>query len=205
MVPTIDAPQSPKSSAIKKGFFRRILPVLLITNVAIGVYVLVMTSKKEQRQRNEGSTTGDSTTVPPVTENVALPGKTSPAESIPVRVLPPIPEPEQRELFRWMLEEKRKVKPRKQRQRNEGSTTGDSTTVPPVTENVALPGKTSPAESIPVRVLPPIPEPEQRELFRWMLEEKRKVKPRSPSEKKKIDEEKALLKEILRAKSIPSL
>ncbi|KAG0490587.1 hypothetical protein HPP92_007450 [Vanilla planifolia] len=139
MVPTIDAPQSPKSSAIKKGFFRRILPGLLITNVAIGVYVLVMTSKKEQRQRNEGSTTGDSTSVPPVTGNVALPGKTSPAES-----------------------------------------------------------------SIPVRVLPPIPEPEQRELFRWMLEEKRKVKPRNPSEKKKIDEEKALLKEILRAKSIPS-
>ncbi|KAG0490582.1 hypothetical protein HPP92_007445 [Vanilla planifolia] len=47
---------------------------------------------KERATTEEWGSTRDSTTVPPVTENVALPGKTSPAESIPVRVLPPIPE-----------------------------------------------------------------------------------------------------------------
>ncbi|KAI3455548.1 hypothetical protein Pfo_012211 [Paulownia fortunei] len=51
----------------------------------------------------------------------------------------------------------------------------------------------------------PIPEDQQRELFKWMLEEKRKVKPRDAEEKKRIDEEKAILKQFIRAKSIPSL
>ena len=57
----------------------------------------------------------------------------------------------------------------------------------------------------PVKVWPPIPEHEQRELYKWILEEKRKVKPINSAEKKKIDEEKALLKQIIRAESIPSL
>uniref|UniRef100_A0A1D1ZJ61 Deneddylase UL48 n=2 Tax=Anthurium amnicola TaxID=1678845 RepID=A0A1D1ZJ61_9ARAE len=61
-----------------------------------------------------------------------------------------------------------------------------------------------PAE-VPKKVLPPVPEDEQRQLFKWILEEKRKVKPESSSEKKKLDEEKALLKQYIRAKSIPSL
>ncbi|XP_012076919.1 uncharacterized protein LOC105637874 isoform X2 [Jatropha curcas] len=50
----------------------------------------------------------------------------------------------------------------------------------------------------------PIPEDQQRELFKWILEEKRKVKPKDPEEKKRIDEEKAILKQFIRAKSIPS-
>lgn len=49
----------------------------------------------------------------------------------------------------------------------------------------------------------PIPEEQQREIFKWMLEEKRKVKPKDPVEKKQIDEEKAILKQLLLAKSIP--
>jgi len=57
----------------------------------------------------------------------------------------------------------------------------------------------------PAKVQPPIPEHEQRELYKWILEEKRKVKPRNPAEKKKIDDEKALLKQVIRAESIPSL
>lgn len=51
----------------------------------------------------------------------------------------------------------------------------------------------------------PIPENEQRELYKWMLEEKRKLKPKDPEEKKHIDEEKTILKQFIRAKSIPSL
>lgn len=57
----------------------------------------------------------------------------------------------------------------------------------------------------PVKVLPPIAEQEQRELFKWILEEKRKVKPSDRAEKKKIDDEKALLKQFIGAKSIPSI
>ena len=55
----------------------------------------------------------------------------------------------------------------------------------------------------PVQMQAPIPEEVQREIFQWMLEEKRKLKPKNPVEKKQIDEEKAILKQFLRAKSIP--
>ncbi|KAJ0249928.1 WAS/WASL-interacting family protein [Hirschfeldia incana] len=51
----------------------------------------------------------------------------------------------------------------------------------------------------------PIPEKQQRELFKWMLEEKRKVKPQNAEEKKKLDEEKAILKQFIGSKSIPTL
>jgi hypothetical protein len=37
------------------------------------------------------------------------------------------------------------------------------------------------------------------------LEEKRKIKPKDREEKKQIDEEKAILKQFIRAKSNPSL
>lgn len=49
----------------------------------------------------------------------------------------------------------------------------------------------------------PIPEDQQRELFKWMLEERRKVKPKNAQEKKRIDEEKAILKQFIGAKSLP--
>lgn len=55
----------------------------------------------------------------------------------------------------------------------------------------------------PVQIQAPIPEEQQREIFKWMLEEKRKLKPKNPLEKKQIDEEKAILKHFLRAESIP--
>lgn len=56
-----------------------------------------------------------------------------------------------------------------------------------------------------VVVREPIPENQQRELFKWILEEKRRVKPKDQEEKKRIDEEKAILKHFIRAKSIPVL
>lgn len=57
----------------------------------------------------------------------------------------------------------------------------------------------------PVIVRESIPENQQRELFKWMLEEKRRVKPKDQEEKRRIDEEKAILKHFIRAKSIPIL
>ncbi|KAF6152241.1 hypothetical protein GIB67_005895 [Kingdonia uniflora] len=56
-----------------------------------------------------------------------------------------------------------------------------------------------------VLVRDPIPEDQQRDLFKWILEEKRKVKPKDREEKIRIDEEKAILKEFIRRKSVPSL
>lgn len=57
----------------------------------------------------------------------------------------------------------------------------------------------------PKRVLPPLSEDEQRQLYKWMLEEKRKIRPRDAAEKNKINEEKVLLKEFIRAESLPRL
>ncbi|MCD7462547.1 hypothetical protein HAX54_048732 [Datura stramonium] len=64
---------------------------------------------------------------------------------------------------------------------------------------------TDPAPVQPAVVHEPIPEDQQREILKWILEEKRKVKPKDHEEKKRIDEEKAILKQFIRAKSIPSL
>ncbi|OWM72559.1 hypothetical protein CDL15_Pgr005028 [Punica granatum] len=50
-----------------------------------------------------------------------------------------------------------------------------------------------------------IPQDQQLELFKWILEEKRKIKPKDPEEKKRVDEEKAILKQFIRAKSIPNI
>lgn len=55
----------------------------------------------------------------------------------------------------------------------------------------------------PPKVQKPISEDEQRELFKWMLEEKRKVISKDSQEKKQIDDDKAILKQLIRAKSIP--
>ncbi|KAF2323550.1 hypothetical protein GH714_036044 [Hevea brasiliensis] len=62
-----------------------------------------------------------------------------------------------------------------------------------------------PTVSEPVKPHEPIPENQQRELYKWILEEKRKVKAKDPQEKKRIDEEKAILKQFIRAKSIPRI
>ncbi|KAF8045959.1 hypothetical protein N665_4179s0001 [Sinapis alba] len=61
------------------------------------------------------------------------------------------------------------------------------------------------AEPVVIKAREPIPEMQQRELFKWMLDEKRKVKPRNAEEKKKVDEEKAILKQFIGSKTIPSL
>ncbi|KAL3840819.1 hypothetical protein ACJIZ3_025410 [Penstemon smallii] len=85
------------------------------------------------------------------------------------------------------------------------STTPKSTSTPAavaaatVTETPVTPPVMQPAPRAP------IPEDQQRELFKWILEEKRKVKPKDAEDKKRIDEEKAFIKQFIRVKSIPSL
>ncbi|WCJ39549.1 hypothetical protein M5689_020530 [Euphorbia peplus] len=72
----------------------------------------------------------------------------------------------------------------------------------PVTEK---PISSSPTILEPLKPREPIPESQQRELYKWMLEEKRKVKPKDSEEKKRIDEEKAILKQFIRSKSLPTI
>ncbi|KAG6669185.1 hypothetical protein CIPAW_01G225600 [Carya illinoinensis] len=88
-----------------------------------------------------------------------------------------------------------------------------------VVEEIAIPASTNAATTAPVAEKPlplptiiesvksrkPVPQDQQRELFKWLLEEKRKVKSKDPDEKKRIDEEKAILKRFIQAKSIPSV
>ncbi|KAK2353074.1 WAS/WASL-interacting family protein [Trifolium repens] len=76
----------------------------------------------------------------------------------------------------------------------------DTTTAPVAETSVTL----QPTAN-PVIKREPIPENQQRELFKWILEEKRKIKPKDAEEKRRIEEEKALLKNLLRSKSIPSI
>ncbi|KAG2625317.1 uncharacterized protein LOC120700441 [Panicum virgatum] len=75
----------------------------------------------------------------------------------------------------------------------------------PSTASTSSAGKPAEPVTVPRKELPPIPEDEQHQLYKWILEEKRKVKPHNAAEKKKLDEEKALLKEFIRAGSLPSL
>lgn len=52
----------------------------------------------------------------------------------------------------------------------------------------------------------PVVSPEQqREVLEWVLQEKRKLKPQNKREKAQINEEKRLLKELLRGSQLPSL
>ncbi|XP_011628515.1 mitochondrial import inner membrane translocase subunit tim54 isoform X2 [Amborella trichopoda] len=81
----------------------------------------------------------------------------------------------------------------------------DEVTAPVVTKPVAVPEKVQTPLQAPPTVHEPIPEDQQRELFKWILEEKRKLKSKDPQEKKRIDEEKAILKQYIRAKSIPTI
>lgn len=82
------------------------------------------------------------------------------------------------------------------------TTVSTTTQTTPTTTEKPLP---LPTITEPVKLREPIPEDQQRELFKWILEEKRKVKPKDPEEKKRIDEEKAILKQFIRAKSLPRI
>ncbi|KAI3832439.1 hypothetical protein MKX03_020673 [Papaver bracteatum] len=83
------------------------------------------------------------------------------------------------------------------------SAPSSATTTAPISEQSV----TEPVKPTAQLVKPqtPIPAEQQRELYKWILEEKRKVKPTSAEEKKKLDEEKAILKAFIRSKSIPSI
>ncbi|KAL6331052.1 hypothetical protein AAG906_009480 [Vitis piasezkii] len=80
------APQPPKVSAVRR--YKLVWRLLLAANLALGAYMFVRATKKDADMDN-----GEAT-----------------MESLKVRE--PIPADQQLELFKWILEEKRKVKPK---------------------------------------------------------------------------------------------
>lgn len=70
--------------------------------------------------------------------------------------------------------------------------------------SVPIVSMTPPATIKSLKVQDPIPADQQFELFKWILEERRKVKPKDVEEKKRIDEEKAILKHFIKTKSVPN-
>ncbi|XP_030457478.1 uncharacterized protein LOC115678271 [Syzygium oleosum] len=84
------------------------------------------------------------------------------------------------------------------------SSTPVSTTVTTTTTATEKPVPV-PIITEPVKPREPIPEDQQRELYKWILEEKRKIKPKDREERKRLDEEKAILKQFIRAKSLPPI
>ncbi|KAH6830770.1 hypothetical protein C2S53_014928 [Perilla frutescens var. hirtella] len=96
-----------------------------------------------------------------------------------------------------------KVGPYKE-EKPESPTTSTSSSTTPASATAINEQPVTPPTVKPIQ-RPPVPEDQQRELFKWMLEEKRKAKPRDAEEKKRIDEEKAILKQFIRAKSLPTI
>ncbi|BAD44963.1 unknown protein [Oryza sativa Japonica Group] len=116
-----DPASPPEAPSAKKGvFMRRIFPFLLAANIFIGVYVFAKTYKRDQEKKN-AQTAAAAAAVVALSSPAAPAAETvdpTPPTPPPKRVLPPIPEDEQRQVYKWMLEEKRKIKPRNAAEKN---------------------------------------------------------------------------------------
>lgn len=116
------APPQPPSAA-KGVFMRRIFPFLLATNVFIGVYVFAKTYKRDQEKKNAEAAAAAAaaaalSTPASATAKAADPVPAPAPAPTPKIVLPPLSEDEQRQVYKWMLEEKRKIKPRNAAEKN---------------------------------------------------------------------------------------
>ncbi|KAJ3671150.1 hypothetical protein LUZ60_008576 [Juncus effusus] len=96
---------TPPPTGPSKGFLRRIFPLLLTVNLAVGVYVLTRTSqnpkKKEEQEDSQIAEKSSENKIPQTTPPVPAPVK---------KELPPITAEEKLELCKWILQEKRKIK-----------------------------------------------------------------------------------------------
>ncbi|GMH17611.1 hypothetical protein Nepgr_019452 [Nepenthes gracilis] len=108
---SVKPPAPPRESFARR--YKFLWPLLLTVNLAVGAYLFMRTKKKdvgEEDAPNAGSSSFSHTAAPtpPVPENPSLPLPV--AE--PLKLPEPIPENQQHKLFEWMLEEKRKIKPK---------------------------------------------------------------------------------------------
>ncbi|PAN30058.1 hypothetical protein GQ55_5G270800 [Panicum hallii var. hallii] len=112
-------PQAP--SAAKGVFMRRIFPFLLATNVFIGVYVFAKTYKRDQEKKHTEAAAAAAAAAALSSPASATAKAADPAPApapTPKIVLPPPSEDEQRQVYKWMLEEMRKIKPRDAAEKN---------------------------------------------------------------------------------------
>lgn len=91
--------------------------------------------------------------------------------------------------------------PKKKQIKEESSKAIEEVSPPPVETTTTVHEEPIfvPPPEVPMKVQEPVPEDQQRKLFKWMLEEKRKVKPQNRKAKQRVNEEKAI------PKSIPSI
>lgn len=106
----VPAPPKAPQPAVKGAFMRRVFPFLLATNVFIGVYVFAKTYKRDQDKKNAEAAAAADAAAALASPPAPIP---EPAEHAPPpkRVLQSLSQDEQRQIYKWMLEEKRKIKP----------------------------------------------------------------------------------------------
>ena len=93
-------------------------------------------------------------------------------------------------------------------QLNQGTVEPEHEKAKSAPEQAPVPVAAATTVAAPEWTLPPkvtISEEEQRQVLKWVLEEKRKVKAPNKAEKKRIDEEKRMLKQYLRSSHLPTL
>lgn len=187
MDPSPYGSEAPKEFATKR--FKLVWRALLISNLALGAYIFANARKKdmatvENKRAKHGTVNGEGTTSVKVedTEGAKL-RKIEDAEGAKTSKI------EDTQGSKTEKEEAKLIP--------ESFALSEFTVS---TEEPVFPIVTTQ----PVKVArKPIPEDEQRELFKWILEEKRKINPKDREEKKRIDEEKAILKQFIRAEKIP--
>lgn len=115
--PAPPPPPPPTAAEAKKGFMRRMFPFLLAVNAFVGAYVLVRTYYKDEDSPPKNAHSASASASATATDSTPSPAGDSPdpvaVAAVPTKPvpLPPIPEDDQRRVYKWMLEEKRKVKP----------------------------------------------------------------------------------------------
>ncbi|GKV11915.1 hypothetical protein SLEP1_g23130 [Rubroshorea leprosula] len=175
------------SLSSKDRRFKPIWRILLISNLALGAYIFAKARKKNSSTEEiKGAKTGS--------ESAKVADDVSPVSAVPEAVnVSPVP----------AVPDVGNVSPRPDVP-EVVHVSPVPATIPPIPEETPLPPPPPPVPK-PVKEPQPILEYQQRELFKWLLEEKRKVKPKNREEKKRIDEEKAILKQFIRSESIPRI
>ncbi|XP_012849160.1 PREDICTED: protein PRRC2C isoform X2 [Erythranthe guttata] len=186
--------QIPSSTAVR--FTKYLWRGFLIANFGLAAYMFALPSKKE-RQKDQSEVPPEAAHVPPAE---AAPVPASEAAPVPAEAAP------------ILAAEAAPI------HASEAAPVHASEAAPiHASEAAPIPA----AETAPILIreetvyFPPIPKPvivrqhmpeeQQREIFKWILEERRKVKPLNQEEMKRIDEDKAILEQFIRSDSVPTI
>ncbi|KAL8040351.1 hypothetical protein ABFX02_10G092100 [Erythranthe guttata] len=199
--------QIPSSTAVR--FTKYLWRGFLIANFGLAAYMFALPSKKE-RQKDQSEVPPEAAHVPPA-EAAPVPA----SEAVPVpasEAAPVLAAPVPAEAAPILAAEAAPI------HASEAAPVHASEAAPiHASEAAPIPA----AETAPILIreetvyFPPIPKPvivrqhmpeeQQREIFKWILEERRKVKPLNQEEMKRIDEDKAILEQFIRSDSVPTI